>query len=140
MFGIKEMLEAEFNRGVEHGKELQKSEQLNDANRRQEYLFDEGKRAGYEKGSVDGFAKGYKIGHADGVIEGKYGGIEEINLDDLVAEEPFTGTPGRGHSVLMYMSEGICVDCGKAFTKLRAADKMCRVPRRTPQGNVARKV
>lgn len=92
MFGIKEMLEAEYKRGLEAGIQHQKNEQLEDANRRQEYLFDEGKRTGYDRGATDGFAKGYKVGHGDGVIEGKYGGIEEIDLDDLVGEMPETGT------------------------------------------------
>ena len=86
MFGIKEMLEAEFQRGVEYGKSLQKNEQLEDANRRQEYLFDEGKRTGYDRGATDGFSKGYHIGYDDGKIEGKYGDIEEINLEELVQE------------------------------------------------------
>lgn len=92
MFGIKEMLEAEFQRGVEYGKSLQKNEQLEDANRRQEYLFDEGKRTGYDRGTFDGFNKGYKVGHSDGVIEGKYGDIEEIDLDGLISEAEDTGT------------------------------------------------
>ena len=86
MFGIKEMLEAEFQRGVEYGKTLQKAEQLEDANRRQEYLFDEGKRTGYERGASDGFSKGYKVGYDDGEIHGKYGAIEEIDLDSLMSE------------------------------------------------------
>lgn len=86
MFGIKEMLEAEFRHGVEYGKSLQKNEQLEDANRRQEYLFDEGKRTGYDRGSLDGFNKGYKVGFEDGKIEGKYEGIEEIDIDDLIRE------------------------------------------------------
>ena len=86
MFSIKEMLEAEFQRGVEYGKTLQKAEQLEDANRRQEYLFDEGKRAGYDRGATDGFSKGYHVGYDDGEIHGKYGGIEEINLEELIRE------------------------------------------------------
>ena len=88
---FKEILEAEFQRGVEYGKSLQKNEQLEDANRRQEYLFDEGKRTGYERGATDGFRKGYKIGHDDGVIEGKYGEIDEIDIDDLI-DEFYNGT------------------------------------------------
>lgn len=86
IFITRDMLEAEFQRGVEYGKTLQKAEQLEDANRRQEYLFDEGKRTGYERGATDGFRKGYHIGHEDGVIEGKYGGIEELDLEELVRE------------------------------------------------------
>ena len=86
MFGIKEMLEAEFQRGVEYGKSLQKNEQLEDANRRQEYLFDEGKRTGYERGASDGFSKGYKVGYDDGEIHGKYGAIEELDLEEIVRE------------------------------------------------------
>ena len=86
MFGIKEMLEAEFQRGVEYGKTLQKAEQLEDANRRQEYLFDEGKRTGYERGASDGFSKGYKVGYDDGEIHGKYGAIEELDLEEIVRE------------------------------------------------------
>lgn len=91
MFGIKEMLEAEFQRGVEYGKSLQKNEQLEDANRRQEYLFDEGKRTGYDRGASDGFGRGYNYGFEDGKIEGKYGDIEEIDLDGLAKELQTTG-------------------------------------------------
>lgn len=87
MFGIKEMLEAEYKRGFEAGIQHQKNEQLEDANRRQEYLFDEGKRLGYEKGSSDGFGKGYNYGFEDGKIEGKYGDVEEISLHDLDGQE-----------------------------------------------------
>ena len=86
IFITRDMLEAEFQRGVEYGKSLQKNEQLEDANRRQEYLFDEGKRTGYERGATDGFRKGYHIGYDDGEIHGKYGGIEELDLDELVRE------------------------------------------------------
>lgn len=81
---FKELLEAEYKRGFEAGIQHQKNEQLEDANRRQEYLFDEGKRTGYDRGSLDGFNKGYKVGFDDGKIEGKYEGIEEINIDDLI--------------------------------------------------------
>jgi hypothetical protein len=91
MFGIKEMLEAEYKRGFEAGIQYQKNEQLEDANRRQEYLFDEGKRIGYDKGSFDGFGKGYHVGYEDGKIKGKYEGIEEINLEDLVTENKEAG-------------------------------------------------
>ena len=91
IFITRDMLEAEFQRGVEYGKTLQKAEQLEDANRRQEYLFDEGKRAGYERGATDGFSKGYHIGYDDGEIHGKYGGIEELDLEELVREAS-TGT------------------------------------------------
>ena len=81
---FKELLEAEYKRGFEAGIQHQKNEQLEDANRRMEYLFDEGKRLGYDKGSFDGFSKGYNHGYKDGEIKGKYDGIDEINLDDLV--------------------------------------------------------
>lgn len=84
MFGMRELLEAEYKRGFEAGIQHQKNEQLEDANRRQEYLFDEGKKLGYDKGAADGFGKGYHIGYEDGKIKGKYEGIEEINIDDLV--------------------------------------------------------
>ena len=86
MFGIKEMLEAEYKRGIEYGKSLQKAEQLEDANRRAEYLFDEGKRLGYDKGSFDGFSKGYKSGYDDGKIAGKYESVDEIDISDLTKE------------------------------------------------------
>lgn len=85
---FKELLEAEYKRGFDAGVMYQKNEQLDDANRRQEYLFDEGKKMGYEKGSTDGFCKGHKVGYHDGYedgkIEGKYGNVEEIDLDELV--------------------------------------------------------
>ena len=84
MFGIKEMLEAEYKRGFEAGIQQQKNEQLEDANRRQEYLFDEGKRIGYDRGASDGFGKGYNYGYKDGEIKGKYGDVEDIELDELV--------------------------------------------------------
>lgn len=88
---FKELLEAEYKRGFEAGIQHQKNEQLEDANRRQEYLFDEGKRLGYDKGSFDGFGKGYHVGYEDGKIKGKYEGIEEINLEDLVTESKEAG-------------------------------------------------
>ena len=84
---IKEILEAEYRRGFEAGIQHQKNEQLEDANRRQEYLFDEGKKLGYDRGAADGFGKGYHIGYEDGKITGKYGDVEEITLDDLTKEE-----------------------------------------------------
>ena len=84
---FKELLEAEYRRGFEAGIQHQKNEQLEDANRRQEYLFDEGKRAGYEKGAADGFGKGYTFGYEDGKIAGKYADVDEIVLDDLTKEE-----------------------------------------------------
>lgn len=83
---FKELLEAEYKRGFEAGIQHQKNEQLEDANRRQEYLFDEGKRLGYDKGSFDGFGKGYHVGYEDGKIKGKYEGIEEINISDLAKD------------------------------------------------------
>ena len=81
---FKELLEAEYKRGFEAGIQHQKNEQLEDANRRMEYLFDEGKRTGYDRGASDGFGKGYTFGYKDGEIKGKYGDAEEINLDDLI--------------------------------------------------------
>ena len=86
MFGIKELLEAEYKRGFEAGVQQQRNEQLEDAMRRQEYLFDEGKRTGYERGASDGFGKGYTYGYKDGEIAGKYENIDEIDLDDIIAE------------------------------------------------------
>ena len=83
---FKELLEAEYKRGFEAGIQHQKNEQLEDANRRQEYLFDEGKRTGYERGATDGFHKGYHVGYDDGEIHGKYDGIEELDLEELVRE------------------------------------------------------
>ena len=84
MFGIRELLEAEYKRGFEAGIQHQKNEQLEDANRRMEYLFDEGKRTGYDRGASDGFGKGYTFGYKDGEIKGKYGEIDEISLDELI--------------------------------------------------------
>lgn len=81
---FKELLEAEYKRGFDAGVMHQKNEQLEDANRRQEYLFDEGKRLGYDKGASDGFGKGYNFGFKDGEIKGKYGDVDEISLDELV--------------------------------------------------------
>ena len=81
---FKEFLEAEYKRGFDAGVMHQKNEQLEDANRRQEYLFDEGKKIGYDRGASDGFGKGYTFGFKDGEIKGKYGDVEEINLDDLI--------------------------------------------------------
>ena len=80
---FKELLEAEYKRGFEAGIQHQKNEQLEDANRRMEYLFDEGKRTGYDRGASDGFGKGYNYGYKDGEIKGKYS-TEEIDLDELV--------------------------------------------------------
>lgn len=80
---FKELLEAEYKRGFEAGIQHQKNEQLEDANRRMEYLFDEGKRTGYDRGASDGFGKGYTFGYKDGEIKGKYG-TEDIDLDELV--------------------------------------------------------
>ena len=85
MFSVfQTMLEAEYKRGFEAGIQQQKNEQLEDANRRQEYLFDQGKKLGYDKGSFDGFSKGYHTGYEDGRIKGKYEAVEEINISDLV--------------------------------------------------------
>lgn len=81
---FKELLEAEYKRGFEAGIQHQKNEQLEDANRRMEYLFDEGKRTGYDRGASDGFGKGYTFGYKDGEIRGKYGDVEDIDLDELV--------------------------------------------------------
>ena len=81
---FKELLEAEYKRGFDAGVMHQKNEQLEDANRRMEYLFDEGKRTGYDRGASDGFGKGYNFGYKDGEIKGKYGDVEDINLDDLI--------------------------------------------------------
>lgn len=83
---FKELLEAEYKRGFEAGIQHQKNEQLEDANRRAEYLFDQGKKLGYDKGSFDGFSKGYHTGYEDGKIKGKYEGIEEINISDLAKD------------------------------------------------------
>ena len=105
MFGIKEMLEAEYKRGIEYGKTLQKAEQLEDANRRQEYLFDEGKRAGYDRGSLDGFNKGYKVGFEDGKIEGKYEGIDEIDIDDLIREAATGAERVKRDDVVKWVTE-----------------------------------
>ena len=80
---FKELLEAEYKRGFEAGIQHQKNEQLEDANRRMEYLFDEGKRTGYDRGASDGFGKGYTFGYKDGEIKGKYS-TEEVDLDELV--------------------------------------------------------
>ncbi len=80
---FKELLEAEYKRGFDAGVMHQKNEQLEDANRRMEYLFDEGKRTGYDRGASDGFGKGYTFGYKDGEIKGKYG-TEDIDLDELV--------------------------------------------------------
>lgn len=88
---FKELLEAEYRRGFDAGIQYQKNEQLEDANRRQEYLFDEGKKLGYDKGAADGFGKGYHVGFEDGKIEGKYGDVEEIKIDDLIEEQPVIG-------------------------------------------------
>ena len=88
---FKELLEAEYKRGFEAGIQQQKNEQLEDANRRQEDLFDQGKKLGYGKGTFDGFSKGYHTGYEDGKLKGKYEGIEEINIDDLIkAKEEVT--------------------------------------------------
>ena len=81
---FKELLEAEYKRGFDAGVMHQKNEQLEDANRRQVYLFDEGKRTGYDRGASDGFGKGYHVGYEEGKIKGKYDGIEEINLDEII--------------------------------------------------------
>ena len=83
---IQRMIDDAFNRGVETGIAQQKLEQLEDANRRQEYLFDEGKRLGYEKGSFDGFTKGYTKGLEDGKVAGYQDAkaeVGEIDIDDL---------------------------------------------------------
>lgn len=84
MFNFQQMLEDQYKRGFEAGITHQKNEQLEDAARRSEYLFDEGKRLGYEKGASDGFGKGYTFGYKDGVIAGKYEDVDEIDLDDLI--------------------------------------------------------